>query len=347
MTPGPTITSQSNEAEIDRNNLKIIILGVLGMGMSALSASLFLRVLSVLQLSYFFLWVGAVIAFVTLVVLETIFIKSRGKLQAIMFFQGLAPAVVLSEYLFPEIVLPIFVGLFVCSFFLMIGASRGWQILANSLSIKFSFVARNTISKAITGILIFSSLLAFTYYFIAGNFTEALGRSVTYEVLASSESMIHLWFPGVHFTDSSRSFFEKIARTQLQKISLEEIAKNQAISKFHQLSEQQKEKIVAEMGEKIRAATEKSLGGTFAPQEEVRSAIFSALKKMIGDIQERTGNIFPIVVAVFLFAVMKGIFSFFHWLIIGISFLVYKFLIITGFAHTSLENRSREFVLLS
>lgn len=346
MTTGPTITSQSNEAEIDRNNMKISILAILGMGASALSARIFIEVLSHLRWDYFLMWAAAVTVFITLVVLQTVFVKSQGKLQTIMFFQGLAPAAVTFEYLFPEISMPIFVGLFLCSLFLMVGANRGWKILANSLSIKFSFIAKNTVPKAITGVLIFSSLLAYTHYFVAEKFTDELGKSITYEILNSSEPMVKLWFPDTSFSQTSKDFFEQVARAQLQRISIEEAAQNPMIADFSRLSEKQKERVIVEAGEKVREAMEGSFG-PFPKDEEVRSAVFSVLKSSVISIQEKTGNAFPIFAIALIFFIIKGMFALFHWLIVGISFLVYKFLIVTGFAYTNLENRSREFILLS
>lgn len=342
----PTITSRSNEAEIDRNNFKIVILALVGIAASVFSAIVFLEVLSNLRADYFFAWIGIVVFFLILVMLQTMFVKSRGKLQIIMFLQGIAPAVVVSEYIFPTISVPVFVGLFAFSFFLMAGANRGWQILANSLFIKFSFVAKNTLPKAITGVLLFSSLLAYTHYFSAGKFTDELGRSITYEILAFSEPIVHLWFPDLSFSQQSKEFFENVARTQLQKIPIEDAAENAMGIEFWQLPESQKEKAVVQAGQKVREAMEHSFG-QFPEQEEVRNAIFSIVKKSVGDAEEKFGNVFAIAVAAAAFFAMKGVFALFQWVIVGVSFLAYKFLVVTGFAYVNFESRSREFILLS
>lgn len=346
MTQAPTITSRSNEAEIDRNNLKIAILALVGVAASVFSAMVFLEVLSNLRVDYFLAWAGIVVLFMMLVMLQTVFIKSQGKLQAIMFLQGIAPAVVVLEYIFPVVSAPVFAGLFAFSIFLMAGANRGWQILGNSLSIKFSFIAKNTLPKAITGILIFSSLLAYTHYFTAGKFTDELGRSITYEILASSEPVVRLWFPDLSFSQQSKEFFEGVARAQLQRIPIGDAAENAMMTEFSKLPESQKEKIVVQAGQKVREAMERSFG-QFPEREEARNAIFSILKKSVAGAQERFGNVFAIGIIVAAFFAIKGMFALFQWIIVGMSFFAYKFLVVTGFAYTNLENRSREFILLS
>ncbi len=346
MTPGPTITSQATEAEVDRNNLKITILGILGIGASILAARIFMALLADLRTDYFVVWGVSVCVFITLLMLQTIFIKSRTKLQMLMFLQGIAPAVLLFEYFYPAVSFPLFIGIFLSCFFYMIAANRGWTILANSLNIKFSFIAKNTIPKALTGVLIFSSLFAYTYYFEAGKFTKDLGQSVVYQLLDASQPLVEMWFPGVSFSQSGKEFFERIATTQLEKIPFEEAAKNPALAEFGKLPEKEKQKIIVEAGAKVRIAAESSFGA-FPANEPVKNSVFIIVQSWTKDMKQKFGDVFSIVLTIIIFFSLKGFFALFHWLAALVAFLTYKFLIVTGFAYTNIESRSREFILLS
>lgn len=346
MTPGPTITSHATEAEIDRNNIKIFILAALGIGASMLSARIFMAFLSDIRTDYFAVWAVSVCVFVTFIMLQTMFVKSQTKLQVIMFLQGIAPTAVLFKYLYPSVSLSLFMGIFASAVFYMIAAHRGWTILANSLSIKFSFIARNTIPKAMTGLLIFSALFSYAYYFEEGNFTEELGRSISDRILISSEPLVEMWFPGVSFSQNGKDFFEKIAAAQLEKIPFEEAAKNPMLAAFGTMPEKEKQKLISEAATKVRYTMEKSFGA-FPVHEPVRESIFNIARDWVNRMNEKFGGVFPALLIAALSFSAKGVFSLFHWCISLLAFLSYKFLVVTGFAYTNLESRSREFILLS
>ena len=48
-----------------------------------------------------------------------------------------------------------------------------------------------------------------------------------------------------------------------------------------------------------------------------------------------------------MFLTVKGIAALLLWPLEAIAFLIFKFALVTNFAHVALENRSREFIVLS
>lgn len=348
MPPTPVIISQSREAEVDRSILKIILLAVFGIGLNILAAYMFLQFLSDLKASNFLGWLFVFLCFLILVVLETFFIKSFAKLQVIMFLHGIAPLSLLFSQLYPKPSVLILIGGALFAFFLMEGAGRGWKLLTNSLVIKFSQIARNILPKAIVGALVFASILTYVYYFEMGKFTDRLGQSIVYETLSSAEPILKIWFPGASFNQNAQEFLEKIAETELHKMP-ENVIGGAATSiqiDFNALPPQVRAKIIREAAAQIRISLEK-VAGPLPDGEMVKDIIFSIIKKYVVDFSIKTSWLFGILVVVAVFFTLKGILSLLKWLIILIAFVLFKFLIITGFAYTNLETRSREFVLLS
>ncbi len=349
MTPGPTVTAQATEAEVDRSALKIILLALFGAGCSVLSAKLFLNFLLEIRTDFFFLWIAAAIVFLVVILLQTILIKSRMRLMGIMFVQGIIPLALFPDQLYPSLSMPLVIGAGLFVIFLIFGSHKGWKFLQESLTIRFSFMAKLVLPKVVMGMIFFLLSVLYVQYFELNKFTNTLGESIVSEALIASEPVVKLWFPTVNFNQNVKSFFESVAEAQLRNIRVETTRNDGArVSvEFKTLTDDMKKTIVADVGEKVRAMFEEKANSPFSPNASIKSAIFLAAKKYIQGSSESMGSMFPVIVIVVAFFTFKGIFSLIHWLISLLAFFVYKFLVAIGFAYINLESRSREFVLLS
>jgi len=349
MTPGPTVTAQANEAEIDRSVLKIIFLAFFGAGLSILLTKLFLNFLLNIQSGFFFLWLAAAVAFLVVVLLQTIFIKSKIKLIGIMFLQGVIPLVLFTDQLYPVVSTPLMIGAGFFALFLILGSYKGWRFFGESLTIRFSFMAKIVLPKVVMGMIFLLLSVMYVQYFELNKFTDTLGESIVSETLVASEPVVKLWFPTINFDQNVRSFFESVAEAQLRNIRVETTRSDGArVSvEFKTLTDDMKKTIITDAGEKVRTVFEEKSGSSFSPDTSIKNAVFLATKKYIQSSSEKMGSLFPIIIMIIAFFSFKGIFSLIHWLISFIAFLIYKFLVAVGFAYINLESRSREFILLS
>lgn len=364
MPPTPVIISQSREAEVDRSILKILLFAFFGIGLNVLSVYLFTQFLLTLTLRNFLSWFITAIVFFVFVVLQTIFIKSFAKLQLVMFLHGIAPVSLFLSNIYPNTSMVIVIGVVVFALSLMNSSGRGLKMLANSLTIKFFQIARAILPRAMTGMLLFLSLLTYFYYFELGKFTSRLGQSIVYEVLSSADPLLNVWFPGASFNNDIDEFLGKVAETELRKMpkniiggsattaqidSLASLAINPEFAEridFNALPEPIRAKIIREAAGRIKTSLEEVIG-PLPEEQQVKDIIFSIVAKYVADFSANMGWLFSVIVVAAAFFTLRGIFSLFKWLISLIAFILFKFLVITGFAYTNLETRSREFVLLS
>ncbi len=346
MSPEPTIISKSSEAEADANSLKIIILALFGMGMSVLTTYVFSRVLSSLSSVGFAIWAGSVMIFSVFVVLQALFIKNRGRLAFIIVLEGLVPLAIIYKYVYPIISVPVAIGLGLGIVCFMVGAFRGWGVLRESLNIKLALVSKAVIPPVVTGVLIFSAMFMYVNYFTAGGFSKDIGRSVVNGLLTTSEPVIHLLSSDVSFKQTPKEFFTTIARTQFEKIPFSEAIKKPEFQDFRNLPEKEKSRMINEVADKLRISVEEKYG-YFDDSQTMSDGIFAVLLRWFVTMNEKTAGTLPAIFAIMAFFAIKGVFALFYWLPSLLAFLIYKFLIVTGFAHTSLETRRREFVVLS
>jgi hypothetical protein len=349
MTPGPTVTAQATEAEVDRSTLKIVLLALFGIGSSVLATKLFLNFLLSVRTDFFFLWLIAAAVFLVFVLLETIFIKSRMKLVGITFLQGIVPLALFANELYPNPSTPLFVGAGLFSLFLIFGSHKGWRFLQESLTIRFSFMAKIVLPKVVMGMIFFLLSVLYVQYFQLNKFTDQLGESILSEALTASEPLVKLWFPGVQFDQNVGSFFGSVAESQVKNTRVEMTRNDGArvLTEFQSLTDDMKKRIIDETGNKVRMLGEEKLKIPLSPDLSMKKAIFLAIKKYIENSAESMGVLFHVIVLAIVFFTLKGIFSLIHWFISFLAFVIYKFLVAVGFAYINLENRSREFVLLS
>ncbi|MEK7086759.1 MAG: hypothetical protein AAB935_00685, partial [Patescibacteria group bacterium] len=80
--------------------------------------------------------------------------------------------------------------------------------------------------------------------------------------------------------------------------------------------------------------------------DTLNKAIFLGIKNYIKNFPPNFTAVFGIVTALVFFAILKSVAVLFYWLVEIVALIVFKILLISGFAYISIENRSREFILL-
>lgn len=349
MFQEPVIEQQAKEAEIDKGLFKILVLGFFGVATSFFSVFFFTQLLSAINLQNFILWCFLSLLFFVFVILQTFFIKSIWKLLIICVGEVLVPLLFFWQQLFPTPHFVLIIGAVLFFLFLFEAVREGWLFIADALTIRFSFVSRGILGKVVTGFLIFLSAVTYTWYFDLGRFNPSDGYKLMSESIFSVEPFLKVWYPGAGLNQPVESFFKSVAESELRKIPQKVPSENGETKsvEFSVLTKQQQERIIIETGESLRVSFEKTLGEPLPKTKLVKDILFSLVKQKVESFSEKTRNYFGLIVILIFFSTFKGIFGVFGWFIRFCAFLLYKILLILGFAYVSVESRSREFILLS
>jgi hypothetical protein len=342
------VISQSKEPEIDRSLLKIIFLGFFTVGFVFLAVYFFSQYLLLGWLRFFWGTIAAAAAALSLNILNVFFVKSRAKLNLIIFLESLAPLVIFWNKIYPTPSKVLLGGAAVFFVFLLIGASRSAKLLANGLKIQFWFTAKPFLTKAVSGFLIFLSVIFYLYYFQWGKFNDVLGQKFLDVFLVNAEPFLRFQLGNVSFRSSMDDFLKEVAETQLKRIKLtiSERSEQNFEGDFANLPPELKKQAI----EKASLALKENLEKTFGPldsKKEVRIIIYEIIKKYFENLRKQFKLLWDIGIVIIFFFTLKGLAALFNWLIIFIAFVLYKLAIVTGFAYVTLESRSREFILLS
>jgi hypothetical protein len=348
MTQTPLIISQSREAEADTSAWKIALVGVLGAILSFCSAYFANRFLETGDYGFIWsslLWSGL---FFSVCVLAVFFIKSQRALKSIAFVWGLIPV----AFLFPRLITaspsyPLIAALVIYAFMLAAGVRRGASILSNSVRIKFFEVAKSALPKAVTGFLILVSVLFYLNYFEWGKFNEQLGRTLVDQSLVLGEPALKVWLPAVSFADTVQEFFGSLAESQLRNATPDIITRSlsEYQGTFADLPPAQKAMLVSGLANEMRGSLEK-FTGPLAPDASMSDAVYQGLRGYIERLPAEMQAWGGILAALLVFAALKGLAFLFYWLIEGFTFIIFKLLLVTNFAHIATEMRAREFIIL-
>lgn len=348
MTQTPLIISQSREVESDTSVWKITLVGVVGAILGFCGAYFANRFLETGD--YGFIWFSVLWSglFFSVCVLSVFFIKSPRALKSIAFAWGLVPVAFLFPHLFsvnPSY--PLIAALLVYAFALAAGVRHGSGILSNSVHIKFFEVAKSTLPKVVTGFLILLSVLVYLNYFEWGKFNERLGRALVSQSLVAGEPALKVWLPAVSFTDTVREFFSSIAESQLRNATPDIVTRSLSEYQggFAELPSAQKAMLVTALADEMQGSLEK-FTGPLDRNAPMSDAVYQGLKGYAGRLPAEMQAWGGILVALLVFATLKGVAFLFYWLIEGLTFVIFKLLLVTNFAHIATEMRAREFIVL-
>lgn len=348
MNLNPTVISQSKEEEEDRSFWKVIIIALLGA--ASVFASFFLFNKFLIEGSLVRLLGSAVFAvlFFALFILQIFFVKSRVRIGFLTLLQAAAPIFVFYSKIFPEPSFALIAGFAVFFIFLTSAAFRGQKEIANVLKIKFFSITKSILPRAVSGFLIVFSLLLYLTYFVWGGFNENFAQKLVSQTLASGEPIFKLVLTDASFESSTDEFLKKITESQLNKIKVDRsgVSGAEPVLEFWRLPPAEKEKLISETAKELKKKFEKTVGplnGNVPVNEEV----YRIIKEYVDSLSPAAKSALSVIVAVLFFFFARGVVYFFYWVPGVISFILFKFLLVSGFVYINLESRNREFIMLS
>lgn len=333
---------------------KIFFLAVCG----AVSASFYGYFLKIFILSgefvYFAISFTAAVGFGAVFLVNSIFIKSLGRANLIIFFECLALAAgalfapaLSADRLFSGLaagfsekitqITPIFGLAFFAAFLLFIfGNYGGYAELQNSLKVKFWRVSRAVLPTAILGLIIFGTAV------YAGNFSgpsadkffvseQAFEKIIT----VSAAPFIQKFFPEFGLSLSVQDLIAKMAENQVERNP-----------RFKILPNSLKKQLVNQATAEFKERTLELAGSPVDFQKNPGRAIYGVLVFQFNQLTSRAKTIVVAIVAALLFLTAIG----FAWPIrilmtIG-ALVIYETFLALGFAMVALEGRNREIVVL-
>ncbi|MDP2705646.1 MAG: hypothetical protein Q8O49_00345 [bacterium] len=321
------------EAEVDHSFWKIFLLGfltVLGFFGAIFGWHKFW---ATFDYSWLALAGLGVLVFLVAAVLDVFFIKSFMKVAFIGFIASFMPLVALplTAFSISAIGAAAFLALF------LLASKRAFDIANNSIRIKFFLITDTLLNKTVTGLMLFWSVIFLFYYF---NFTDfefdqKINQQIINQALLASQPIVKIFSPNF-------SPYQKAATV------IEEFAKDQAgrlVPKFDLQLPGVKEKIIKE----VAGQFEQNLKNIFPAvnfQDSIQGNFYRLVESKINNLADNRKLMVAIGLAMFLFLITRGLAFILLWFFSLSSFIVYKFLLLVGFAQVNLETRSREYISL-
>ncbi|KKU94019.1 MAG: hypothetical protein UY26_C0003G0169 [Candidatus Jorgensenbacteria bacterium GW2011_GWA1_48_13] len=345
------VIKESREEEIDRSFWKAVIIAVLAAFFVFFAVSSFNKfLLSVQGTDLLWCFVFALLFFV-LFLLQVFFVKSRLKMVPLILLETLAPLLVFYSRFFngPGTPLYLVFGAAVLFLALLSSSIRGQRELSNSLEIRFFSIVKSVLPRAVTGFILFLSAVFYLNYFVWGNFNQNVGRAIVNETLVAARPVVKLVLT-VDFAPEGTvgDFLNALARNQLRRLSpggFDSGASDAAID-FQRLPALEQVRIVSESSSKLAEELKKFIGA-FEVRETFRDLAFRLSRDYLENLTPSLRSSVEIIAAVLFFFTVKGVAFLLYWLIEFMAFILFKFLLITGFAYITVENRGRQFILLS
>lgn len=344
----PVIISQSKEAEVDTNAIKIVLLATLAILTSVASSwfmSRFFDSLNYRDAVFAGLLLGA---FGVAIVLHAFFLKSRWVRGFSLGIAGLVPALAWPSLLYPNPSYTFIGGIVLFTIFVVGAAREGSQKLLNSMDVRFFDTIRSVSVKFVTGVLILTGAFSYAYFIEHGNLSEKIGKSVVHSVLFVSNPIVSAEFPNVSLsTQTAGDFFKTLGEDTFETVRKQSLSgEYQGVrGDFSNLSPIEKSKIISEATHKIKKVFEDRIGSV--PDDmKISDVVYRIVERFVLDLDPAARRVLAVTVLFSILAAIKGISFFAVWALQFISFLVLKFLIATGFARITSETRVREFVIL-
>lgn len=327
-----TATQNFTEPNVDVSLPKIIALGFLGV-FSAAGAGYFLRFwldfsgVDSLRplLTLFFAWVF----FLTVFVLQTLFLKSRTIANSVIFLESLALFAPFLSW-FSWYALTAW-GL---AFLNLLNASfRGQSEMDNQMRIKFFRIAKPVISRAFTALSLFIALL----YFNGPNAGAELGisKQTIKSFLKPSELILqNTLFKNFSFDMSVYQFVDTVVNGR--------ITGQFGVARGLVLKEMR-----ATLVDQGIAQFRKQLapyGINFRDNDTIVDILYNYFSRMVMRVPKELQPLITLGMVFLVFLIVRSFGFLFYWVSGTVSYVLYEILMLGGFARLTLESRSREVI---
>lgn len=315
-------------------NIKIVTLGFLTISASLSTIYSFNNFFTDLNSANLLLSGISAFFLLILITLNVFFIRDLFKIGLIVFLASAAPFI-LSYSLVSKVTI---VGGALFFFFLMVASQRGARILINSLKIRFFAVASFVVPKAITGLLIFLTVLFFANYFDFENgaLDERINQVIINYLVNSSEPIVRIFLPGFSADQTTSEFLTLVVKDRIKSIEPD----------FDRLLPAVQTQLLETVSQQLTASLQARVG-LFDAEKSLSDNFFNLTTQYLDNSSKNYKLIFSIALSLLIFLVLKGITSLLSWLVELVAFIIFKFLLILNFAYISLESRSQEHITLS
>lgn len=313
------LKSTQPEAEVDISMLKINGVAMVGIVL-AFVFSIFLRRLywssGDLTLN---LVLALVLAALLLVVvfLQSVLIKDRGRIGAILFLET---TVMLIPFIF-SLSGFVLVGLTMTFLFLLWGSWSGRKELDQSIKVRLFRLSKFILPKAITGLSIF---IAASYMSVFQEQGLVISRETFRRIISPAEAVTKTVMPAFSLEDTFESALLK-SDPEIQK-----------------LPSAQKKEIIEKQKEKFGSLFRYN----FESRDTIINILYDSYTVNAQRISAESKILILFVLGAVIFLLAKSIGTPISWLVALVAALVYEALIALGFAIVVLETRSKEIILL-
>lgn len=316
-----------NEADVDRSLAKIIALGFLGVVAAAAAGFFLSQYAETAANANFWLLSGALTALLTVVLLQTFFVKSLGKLAAL----GAAYAIALTAPLAATLSPLALAGGGAALAGIIWGNFSGNRELKDRVKIRFFRVSRIALGKAATGLSLFLTL----YYLGTQSGGLAISKPLFEQLVLPGTSVAERFFPGVSFTDTFRNAVTEVAANQAK-----------AVPGFELLPPAAQHELLTSAAKEFEARAAGFLGITVRPDERIVDLLYASLEARLRNLSDNARQLALLAIGAVIFFAIRGAGVLFIWAASAIGFVVYEILIALGFAAIVLEGGSREIIIL-
>ncbi len=352
MEPNLQVVSESPEADEDRKWWKIILMAVLGAGASVGAFHYFNIFLINLNTSDFWLFVACFVLLLIFSLLEVLFVKGIWKIFFLGLFQTCVPLILFINRFAtsnPNDVRILILGFLVGFYFVFLGMHRGRRLIQNAMKLRFFDVSRRTLPRVASGMLIVVSVVLYLSYFSWGVAPADVGMKITDGIVSDMKPFSGIIVPGTTI-DPQQNMGDLIKSIALQKLESSKITvqdQNRSVQvTYASLPPDYQAKVLNDVISGINGGLQSQFS-FFNSNQTVGAFVFGVANEYFAKFSSFLGPYASILVIAVLFFLAKGTLAVFYWLIEFLAFVLFKILVVFGFAYVNLETRTREFLLLS
>ena len=319
------------EADIDRSAVKIYSLAAFGIISFLFSGYFFKLFLKGDNLNDFLISLIAAAISIVIVLFQILFIKDIVRIHLICLIEILGLFAIFYDKIASVFMLSLGALLFLI--FLLFANYSGVRELRNMLKINFWRVSKIVLPKAIAG-----SLLFFCFAFVGLTVSEKkffISQDNFEKIFASTGGIIQRFFPAFD-----------------QSLNIHEIALNMANERvnanlqFQNLPKTVKNQIISQTVIDFENNISEIAGSHINPQLKIGEAVFEIIKMKFDEASSKNQIYVLIGISFALFFIVGSLAMPIRIIISFFGFFIYEILFALGFIFISLENRSREIIVL-
>jgi hypothetical protein len=331
----------SDVANIDQSMPKIIVLAVLGIAFASVFSYFLNSFFTGYQLTPLAISVSALVGFLVIFLLQSLFIKSLWRLNLIIFLESGGLMAGFYERIFAPLqgkdIDIVSLILFWVVFVLFIWANySGIREMDNFLKVRFWRLSKVVLPKAIASVALFVSVLfVFPSSPLSGGLQLPISSATLEKFLAPASGILQKLIPGFDTSLSINELTRNLAEQQIAKMPETRI-----------LPQAARQQLILKTTRDFEGQIANIFGSDINPKLKISDIAYKWLKDKFEGLAENSKLVVMLAIAGLLFLTIEGIAMPLRWLVSVIAFVIYEILKLSGFATVALEGKSREVIIL-